>query len=94
MRLLYSSAQAKLDAIDQSQAMIEFTPEGVIIDANANFLKALGYSLDEIRGKKHSLFVIRRSTTRKPTANSGRLSAEANFRPRSFVASARAGSSW
>ncbi|MFC7052039.1 PAS domain S-box protein [Hansschlegelia quercus] len=57
MRLFHSSSQAKLDAIDQSQAIIEFTPQGLVVDANANFLKALGYGIEEIRGQHHSMFV-------------------------------------
>jgi methyl-accepting chemotaxis protein len=48
---------AKLEAISRSQAMIEFTPDGTILSANDNFLRALGYRLDEIVGKHHSMFV-------------------------------------
>ena len=48
---------AKVDAIGRSQAVIEFTPDGHIITANANFLTALGYRLDEIAGRHHSMFV-------------------------------------
>lgn len=44
-------------ALDKSQAVIEFKPDGTIITANANFLNAMGYVLPEIRGKHHSLFV-------------------------------------
>lgn len=49
--------QAKLAAIDKSQAVIEFNMDGTIITANANFLGAMGYALEEIQGKHHSLFV-------------------------------------
>jgi methyl-accepting chemotaxis protein len=49
------SAQAK--AIDRSQAVIEFNMDGTIITANENFQKTLGYSLVEIQGKHHSMFV-------------------------------------
>jgi methyl-accepting chemotaxis protein len=52
-----SEAQAKLAALDKSQAVIEFQLDGTIITANANFLAVLGYRLDEIKGKHHSLFV-------------------------------------
>ena len=48
--------QSKLDAIEKSMARIEFTPEGVILDANSNFFRATGYSLKEIRGKHHRMF--------------------------------------
>lgn len=47
---------AVLQALDRSQAMIEFTPDGEIIRANDNFLAAVGYTLDEIRGKHHRMF--------------------------------------
>ena len=46
-----------LGAIDASQATIEFNLDGKIIKANDNFLNALQYSLDEIVGKHHSMFV-------------------------------------
>ncbi len=52
-----SDAQSRLDAIGRSQAMIEFSLDGTIITANKNFLDALGYRLDEIQGKHHSMFV-------------------------------------
>ncbi len=48
---------AKLEAVERVQATIEFTTEGVILNANQNFLDVLGYALDEIKGKHHSLFV-------------------------------------
>ncbi|MEW9799460.1 methyl-accepting chemotaxis protein [Alteromonas sp. CYL-A6] len=46
-----------LDALDRSQAVIEFTPDGHIVTANENFLSTMGYSLEEIVGKHHRLFV-------------------------------------
>ena len=49
--------EAILDAIDRSNATIEFQPDGTIITANQNFLHALGYqSLSEVRGKHHRMF--------------------------------------
>jgi methyl-accepting chemotaxis protein len=50
-------AQAQLDAVGRSQAVIEFKPDGTIITANKNFLDALGYTLEEVQGKHHSIFV-------------------------------------
>jgi methyl-accepting chemotaxis protein len=47
----------KLAAIGRAQAVIEFNLDGTIITANENFLGALGYSLAEIAGKHHSMFV-------------------------------------
>jgi methyl-accepting chemotaxis protein len=52
-----SDAQDKIDALNRSQAVIEFTLDGVILDANENFLSALGYRLEEVKGKHHSMFV-------------------------------------
>lgn len=49
--------QGKLDAIDRSQAVIEFETDGTIIYANRNFLDAVGYELKEIVGRHHSMFV-------------------------------------
>ncbi|MGF6173162.1 methyl-accepting chemotaxis protein [Ensifer sp. 4252] len=46
----------KLEAISRSQAVIEFTPSGEILTANENFCNALGYSLQEIQGRHHSMF--------------------------------------
>ncbi|MEZ5825146.1 MAG: PAS domain-containing methyl-accepting chemotaxis protein [Geminicoccaceae bacterium] len=46
-----------LDALDRSQAIIEFDLDGIIIDANSNFLSVLGYSREEIVGRHHSMFV-------------------------------------
>ena len=51
-----SDARAKLNALDRSLATIEFSMDGMILDANQNFLSVVGYSLDEIRGKHHRLF--------------------------------------
>lgn len=48
----------RMNALLTSQAIIEFTPEGVILDANDNFLNAIGYSREEIVGKHHSMFVL------------------------------------
>lgn len=49
--------RAELEALNRSQAVIHFTPDGTILDANANFLGAMGYRLDEIKGQHHRLFV-------------------------------------
>ncbi len=45
-----------VDALHRVQAVIEFNLEGIIIDANDNFLQTVGYSLDEIKGKHHRMF--------------------------------------
>ena len=50
-------AQGKLAAIDKAQAVIEFDLNGQVITANDNFLQLTGYSLDEISGRHHRMFV-------------------------------------
>ena len=49
--------EGQVKAIDKSQAVIEFDLDGVIRNANENFLRTVGYSIDEIRGKHHRIFV-------------------------------------
>jgi PAS domain S-box-containing protein len=46
-------------AIDRVQAVIEFDLDGVILNANDNFLKVVGYRLAEVQGQHHSMFVDR-----------------------------------
>ncbi|MNQ70017.1 Methyl-accepting chemotaxis protein I [compost metagenome] len=48
---------SKMAAIGRSQALIEFDLDGVILDANDNLLKTMGYGLDEIRGQHHRTFM-------------------------------------
>jgi methyl-accepting chemotaxis protein len=47
----------KIDAISRAQAVIEFKMDGTIVNANQNFLDAMGYTLAEIHGKHHSMFM-------------------------------------
>jgi methyl-accepting chemotaxis protein len=49
--------EGQLSAIDKAQAVISFTLDGKIIDANDNFLKTLGYTAGEVKGQHHSMFV-------------------------------------
>jgi methyl-accepting chemotaxis protein len=49
--------EGQLAAVGRSQAVIEFQLDGTIITANDNFLKAMGYSLKEIRGQHHRMFI-------------------------------------
>ncbi|MEN4827766.1 PAS domain-containing methyl-accepting chemotaxis protein [Pseudomonas sp. P39-UII1] len=55
-RQALAEAQAKLAAISRSMAMIEFAPDGTILDANAHFCQTMGYTVEELRGKHHRLF--------------------------------------
>ena len=52
-----AEARSRIDAINRSQAVIEFETDGTIVDANDNFLAAMGYTLDEIVGRHHCMFV-------------------------------------
>ncbi|ABE37466.1 methyl-accepting chemotaxis sensory transducer with Pas/Pac sensor [Rhodopseudomonas palustris BisB5] len=56
-KLKTADLAGQIDAIGKSQAVIEFGIDGTILDANANFLKVLGYNLADIKGKHHSMFV-------------------------------------
>lgn len=48
--------QKYLEALDHAQAIIEFDTAGNILNANKNFLSTMGYNLDEITQKHHSMF--------------------------------------
>ena len=50
--------EGKIDAISKAQAVIEFRLDGTILDANDNFLKSVGYTLDEIKGQHHRMFCL------------------------------------
>ncbi len=56
-KLKAAESESLVAAIRQSQAAIEFTLDGIITDANDNFLKTVGYSLAEIKGQHHRMFV-------------------------------------
>jgi methyl-accepting chemotaxis protein len=47
----------RIAAIGRAQAVIEFDMDGLILTANDNFLKAMGYTLADVQGKHHSMFV-------------------------------------
>ena len=55
-RLREMDEAGKISAINRAQAVIEFTPTGEILTANENFLAAIGYQLDEIKGRHHRMF--------------------------------------
>ena len=50
---------AEMAALNRSMAVISFALDGTILDANENFLKAMGYTLDQVRGRHHSIFVTK-----------------------------------
>lgn len=47
---------AVFEALNRSQAVIEFTPDGHVLQANENFLKTMGYTLQDIKGQPHRMF--------------------------------------
>lgn len=55
--ILNADYSGQLAAIGKSQAVIEFTLDGIVLNANDNFLNVLGYSLSDIKGKHHGMFV-------------------------------------
>ena len=56
-RLQAADFEGQLQAIGKAQAVIEFGLDGKVLGANDNFLSVLGYSLAEIKGQHHSMFV-------------------------------------
>jgi methyl-accepting chemotaxis protein len=56
-KLAAADVEGQLAAIGKSQAVIEFNLDGTVITANQNFLQAMGYSLAEIQGRHHRMFV-------------------------------------
>ena len=53
----YNDLRAQLDAVRRHQAVIEFTPDGLVLEANHIFLDLMGYTLGEVVGKHHGMFV-------------------------------------
>lgn len=56
-KLVNTDFSAKIQAINKTQAVIEFCPDGAIITANDLFLNLMGYSIEEIQGQHHHIFV-------------------------------------
>lgn len=57
LRRDFTDISGKLEAVNRTNAVIEFKLDGTIVHANDNFLGALGYTLGEIQGKHHGMFV-------------------------------------
>ncbi|MDE2593440.1 MAG: PAS domain S-box protein [Burkholderiales bacterium] len=56
-KLQNADFEGQINAISKAQAVIEFSLDGKILNANDNFLDTLGYSLHDIKGQHHSMFV-------------------------------------
>jgi methyl-accepting chemotaxis protein len=52
-----ANLEGQIAAIRKSQAVIEFDLAGTVLDANENFLATVGYTLTEIKGRHHRIFV-------------------------------------
>ncbi len=57
MAMEQAEKASQLNAVSRSQAVIKFDLDGKILDANQNFLSAVGYTLEEIKGQHHRIFV-------------------------------------
>jgi methyl-accepting chemotaxis protein len=53
----FADLLGQVNAIKRAQAVIEFNLDGTVISANENFLRTVGYTLAEIQGKHHRMFV-------------------------------------
>ena len=54
---LSSESEGLVKAMNRSLAMIQFDIQGNVLDANENFLRAMGYTLEEVKGRHHRIFV-------------------------------------
>jgi len=48
--------EARVNAVDRAQAVVEFDLDGIVLTANENFLRTMGYTLREVTGQDHSMF--------------------------------------
>ena len=56
-KLRIADFEGQMEAVGKSQAVIEYSLDGKVLKANNNYLKTLGYSFEEIKGRHHSMFV-------------------------------------
>lgn len=80
-----------LNAISRAQAMIEFKLDGTIVTANENFLGALGYTLDEVKGKHHRIFVEKAYAESQDYKDFWRILGEGNFQTAEYKRIGKAG---
>nr|WP_314621596.1 PAS domain-containing methyl-accepting chemotaxis protein [uncultured Noviherbaspirillum sp.] len=55
-KLRTADFEGKIDAVNRIQAVIEFSLDGIVLEANENFLTTLGYKREEVVGKHHRMF--------------------------------------
>jgi methyl-accepting chemotaxis protein len=80
-----------LDALDRSQAVIRFSPDGTILSANGIFLSTMGYSLTEIEGQHHSMFVAESTRLSPEYRDFWQALARGEFRAGQFARVAKGG---
>ncbi|WP_439813921.1 methyl-accepting chemotaxis protein [Zavarzinia sp. CC-PAN008] len=90
-KLRFADLLGKANAISRSQAVIEFDLQGRILDANDNFLNVLGYSLDEVKGRHHSMFVEPEAAAAPDYKEFWRNLADGSFRTGQFRRLAKGG---
>ncbi|MBC06274.1 PAS domain-containing methyl-accepting chemotaxis protein [Thalassospira sp.] len=83
--------EGKINAINRSQAVIEFDLNGNILDANDNFLSVMGYHLSEIVGKHHRMFVEPSYAASRDYADFWRELGKGNFVSQQFKRFAKGG---
>jgi methyl-accepting chemotaxis protein len=83
-RLLNLDYAAQMAAIERNLAKIEFLPSGEVLAANDNFLRALGYRLDQIVGRPHSLFLFPEDAAAAPYASFWRALSAGQFQAGEF----------
>jgi methyl-accepting chemotaxis protein len=77
-------AQGQIQALNRSQAVIAFDLEGNILDANDNFLRTVGYRLDEVAGRHHRMFMDRTDAASAEYAEFWRSLARGEYRSGEF----------
>ena len=88
---VYADLRGKVEAISRSQAVIEFEVDGRVITANANFLSLMGYTIEEICGQHHSLFVDPAERESAEYKSFWRKLAEGEFQSQQFRRFAKGG---
>ncbi|KMO37277.1 hypothetical protein VQ03_19510 [Methylobacterium tarhaniae] len=74
----------QIAALDRSQAVIRFTLDGTILEANDNFLGLMGYRRDEVVGHHHRLFVLESDRTARAYAEFWAALAAGEYRAGEF----------
>lgn len=78
-------SQGQISAISRSQAVIEFSLDGIVLNANDNFCSALGYRVEEIRGQHHRIFVRPEEVASREYAEFWRQLAKGNYQAAEYL---------